>query len=221
MEKESIKKHVRELLFKRNINELADLCQVNRHYWQEVKFSLYELDKRILWSAIETSAEVIKRWWNYGNNEKVRVYIRNLFWSMNDESGGIGWNSPCLIAEIIHNIPELINPYGSMMIAYSIDEPPLVRGCLWGVGRIGNPILDSVRFFEKKILDVFNTNDIETLGLAAWALGEVGLKSSLPFLNRLLDKEEKVIIYVNGNFIERKVKEWAKESINKLKISRT
>lgn len=216
MDKEIIKRHVKELLSLRDIKNLADLCEKNRYYWQEVKFNLYELDKRLLWSAIEASTEVIKRWWVAGKDEKVRIYIRNLFWSMNDESGGIGWSSPYLVAEIIHNIPELLEPYGSMMIAHTIDEPPLVKGCLWGIGRIGKRILDSVKFFEEKILKVFNSEDKDIIGIAAWAMGEVGLISSLPILQRLLDRSEKVEIYVNGDFVCKKIGEWAEESVKKI-----
>jgi len=28
------------------------------------------------------------------------------------------------------NIPEILDPYGCMMIAYSIEEPPLMKGGL-------------------------------------------------------------------------------------------
>jgi hypothetical protein len=57
---------------------------------------------------------------------------------MTEESGGIGWNSPQTIAEIIANIPQLLNPYGSMMISYSFEEPPLLKGGLWG--RVGESV---------------------------------------------------------------------------------
>ena len=47
----------------------------------------------------------MQRWWQSGKHEKVRIYIRTLQWSMSDESGGIGWNYPQTIAEIIVHIP--------------------------------------------------------------------------------------------------------------------
>lgn len=89
-------------------------------------------------------------WWQSRQHERVREFIRNLFWSMNDESGGIGWSSPQTIAEIIVNIPEILDPYGSMMIAHSIEEPPFVKGGLWGIGRLGKMIADAVDFFQDK-----------------------------------------------------------------------
>ncbi|HMK48467.1 MAG TPA: hypothetical protein VK435_00305, partial [Thermodesulfovibrionales bacterium] len=92
---------VNELLGRRGFEELTDLCERDRHAWQEVRYSLYSLDERQRWSAIETVGRLMELWWRSARQEKVRQYIRTLFWSMNDESGGIGWSSPQAVAEII------------------------------------------------------------------------------------------------------------------------
>ena len=155
MEK-AIKKQVAELLRKRDLDCLVDLCEKDRHYWHEVRFRLYDLDENLRWAAIQTVAKIIHRWWQSGKEDKVRQYIRTLFWSMNDESGGIGWSAPQTVAEIIRQIPEIIEPYGRMMIAHSLDEPPLVKGGLWGIGRLGRMITDAVSSFEDKVLATFS-----------------------------------------------------------------
>jgi hypothetical protein len=215
---ESVKQQVENLLKRRDYNNILDLCEKDRKVWQEVRFRLYDLDERIRWSAIEATGRVMKRWWDAGNEEKVRNYIRILFWSMTDESGGIGWSSPQTIAEIIQNIPQLINPYGSMMIAYTIDEPPLIKGCLWGIGRLGEKIIDSVDFFKEKILGVFQTDDIEILGLAAWAIGEACFKPALPFLEKLKEVKTPVKIYMQGEFQEAPLALWVNSAIAKIKL---
>jgi len=214
--KEIIKTQVRELLKEREYDHLTDLCVVDRHAWQELRFRLYEIDERIRWSAIEAAAKLMKRWWQLKQQEKVRDFIRNLFWSMTDESGGIGWSSPQTIAETIVNIPEILDPYGSMMIAYSIEEPPLMKGGLWGIGRMGKMIADSMDFFQEKILAVFQNDDPEILGLAAWAMGEVGFKPSLSYLEILRERNEPVRIYINGDFSEKYLGQWAEEAMNKI-----
>jgi hypothetical protein len=214
--KEVIKAQVRELLEQREYEHLVDLCVVDRHAWQELRFRLYEIDERIRWSAIEASARLMQRWWQLKQQEKVRDFIRNLFWSMTDESGGIGWSSPQTIAETIVNIPELLDPYGSMMIAYSIEEPPLMKGGLWGIGRMGKMIVDSMDFFQEKVLAVFQNDDPEVLGLAAWAMGEVGFKASLSCLKKLFERNEPVRIYTNGDFSEKPLGQWAEEAVKKI-----
>jgi hypothetical protein len=214
--KEIIKTQVRELLKEREYDHLVDLCVIDRHAWQEIRFRLYEIDESTRWSAIEATAKLMQRWWQLKQQEKVRDFIRNLFWSMTDESGGVGWSSPQAIAEIIVNIPETLDPYGSMMIAYSIEEQPLMKGSLWGIGRMGKMIAEAVDFFQEKILAVFQSEDTEILGLALWAMGEVGFKPSLSYLENLQERNEPVRIYIDGDFSEKPLGQWAEEAMNKI-----
>ena len=213
----SVKQQVGELLRKRDYEPLLDLCERDRRFWQEVRFRLYDIDEKLRWPAIEAAAGFMRRWWLLGREEKVRIYIRTLFWSMSDESGGVGWSSPQTIAEIIVNIPEIIDPYGSMMIAYSIEEPPLMQGGLWGIGRLGKPIYDSVDFLKDKVLAVFQSDSTDVLGIAAWAMGETGFKPAMPFLERLRMYTEPATIYIEGNFCEKAIRQWAEEAIAKIK----
>jgi len=213
----SVKQQVGEFLRKRDYEPLLDLCERDRHFWQEVRFRLYDIDEQLRWPAIEAAAGFMRRWWLSGREEKVRIYIRTLFWSMSDESGGIGWSAPQTISEIIVNIPEIIDPYGSMMIAYSIEEPPLMQGGLWGIGRLGKRIAESVDFFQGKVLAVFQSDSTDVLGIAAWAMGETGFKPAMPFIERLRVHTEPATIYIDGIFYEKAIRQWAEEAIAKIK----
>lgn len=210
------RERVRDLLRRRDFSSLIALCEKDRRFWQEVRFRLYDIDDHIRWPAIEAAAEFMRSRWGSGEQDKVRQYIRTLFWSMTDESGGIGWSSPQTIAEIIFRIPELIDPYGSMMIAYSIDEPPLAKGCMWGIGRVGGPITEAVESFRDKVLRVFDSDDSETLGLASWAVGAVDFAPSLTVLKKLVARIEPVRIYIDGEFREKSLGGWAQESIREI-----
>jgi hypothetical protein len=212
----SVKHHTADLLRKKDFEPLLVLCATDRRFWQEVRFRLYDLDDGLRWSAIETVAQMMQRWWKAGQEEKVRNYIRTLFWSLSDESGGIGWSSAQTIAEIIAHIPELIEPYGRMMIAYTIEEPPLIKGGLWGIGRLGEKLAGAVGLFTDKVLAVFAVDDSEILGIACWALGEACFKPALPFLRNLRERKEMVTIYMQGTFSEKPLGKWAEESISKI-----
>ncbi len=102
------------------------------------------------------------------------------------------------------------------MVSHSLDEPLLVKGGLWGIGRLGKRIIDSVDFFKEKVFKVFETEDPETIGLASWAMGEVGYKPALIFIQGFMERKEKVSIYIEGRFIEKTLKKWAKEAIEKI-----
>lgn len=212
----SVRQKVKDLLNEKDYDQLIELCRQKRHFWIELRFRLFDMDEKIRWSAIEAVAKFMKYLWETGKNDKVREFMRNLFWSLNDESGGIGWSAPQTIAEMIVQIPELFDPFGSMMIAHTLDEPPLVKGGLWGIGRLGKKIAKPVEFFENLVLEVFKNDDPETIGLAAWALGEVNFRPALPFLKKLLEQKEKTCVYINGDFQEKQLGQWAEEAIDKI-----
>lgn len=221
MDKSMMKSEIEDLLRKRNFPILLDLCETNRQCWQEVRFRLYDLDDGLRWSAIETAARLMRLWWDSGKEEKVRIYIRTLFWSLNDESGGIGWSSAQTIAEIIALNPVLIDPYGSMMVAHCIDEPPLLKGCFWGVGRLGILMRKALMSFREEVLSVFASDDSNVLGTAAWAMGEARFSPAAPLIEKLKSRTEPVVIYRDGVFSEKTVGEWAEEAIRNMQNRET
>ena len=206
----------RTLLVQRKYDELLDLCEQDRRFWKTLRMDLYEIDEAIRWPAIEAIAKLMKRWWQSGRQEVVREYIRNLMWSLSDESGGNGWNAPQTIAEIIIAIPQLLEPYGSMMLVRAMEESLLIKSGLWGMGRMGKRIKGAVESSSEGVLAVFKIDDPETLGLAAWAVGEVGFVPALPFLEMLKDRKDPVPIYIDGSFHEKSMGWWAREAINKI-----
>jgi len=51
--------------------------------------------------------------------ESARVIMRRLIWSLNDESGGIGWGAPEAMAEIMAGDKRLADEYSKILISYS------------------------------------------------------------------------------------------------------
>ena len=207
---------VKAILTQKDYGGLLDLCEQDRRYWKALRLYVYETDDNLRWPAVEAIARLVQRWWQGGREEKVREYIRGLFWSLNDESGGIGWNAPQIIAETIVLVPELIEPYGSMMIDRTMEESLLVKSGLWGIGRMGSPIGKAVEFFRDMILQSFENDDPQTIGLAAWAMGTVGFAPALTYLENLIDRRETARIYVDGGLKEKPLGEWADEAISRI-----
>ena len=119
----------------------------------------------------------------------------------------------------IYLIPELLEPYGSMMLARALEEPPLVSGALWGIGRLGKTISRHVEVLKQPVLDTFKSDDPQTLGVAVWAMGEADFPSALPYIKNLVNRSEPARIYIDGRFHEKSVGQWAKEAIRKLSTS--
>ena len=55
--------------------------------------------------------------------EFVRNQLRRLFWLVNDESGGIGWRAPELIASVLVSCPGLFDEFISPLV-YLLDLEP-------------------------------------------------------------------------------------------------
>lgn len=127
--------------------------------------------------------------------EKARVVMRRFIWSLNDESGGIGWGAPEAMAEIVCHSPLLASEYHHMVLAYIHEEKcrpdcflehaPLRRGAMWGVGRLAQVRPDLAYKAEPDLICALTDADAPIRGLAAWACGLLGLTSALPLLTTL------------------------------------
>lgn len=215
----SIKQEVHLLLTQRDYDRLLDMCQADRRYWKILRSFSKENDDSTTWPAIEATALLMQRWWKLGDTDRVVDYIRRQFWSINDESGEIGWNAPAIVAEIIIAIPELLVPNGSIMISRALEEPPLVKSGLWGIGRLGTKITESVERFQDLVLAAFKSDDPEIIGYAAWALGEAKFPLALSYLESLQDRQELVQIYIDGQFQGKSIGTWAKDAISKINVN--
>ncbi len=212
----SIKQTVDALLLQRDSNELLRLCQTDERYWRALRLYLYETDENLRWPAIEAIAELMGRWWHESTRERVHEYIRRLLWLLNDESGGMGWSAPEAIAEMCARIPELLEPYGHIMISYILKGQGLLNGSLWAIGRLGKQVKEVLCVDQVKVLAAFDKDEPETLALAAWAMGETDFAPAVPNLAMLRDRKEIVRIYIDGHFQEKSLGNWANEAVAKI-----
>jgi hypothetical protein len=208
-----VEKQISLALLERDYQKLARLNREDRRVWKVLQFNLYQTDETLRWHSIEAVAVLLRTEWDRGRREKVRDYLRRLIWSISDESGGIGWSAPQTIAETVVAIPPLQEPFVNIMIDRAFREPMLVKSGLWGIGRLGRRARPSVELFQDIVLASFAVNEPETLGLGAWALGEVGYRPALPYLRELRQRREPVRIYVPPRFSEKPLGRWAGEAI--------
>lgn len=110
---------------------------------------LYSQNETVFWKAVALCGWVVNQLW-IENREDARNVIRRLFWSLNEESGGIGWGSAEALGEILARNESIAGEYGrmlaSMLRAQSsfIDHPRIIQGILWAVGRVARHFPDSL-----------------------------------------------------------------------------
>ncbi len=102
----------------------------------------------VRWHAVSAFGVVVARLVEE-NAEAARIVMRRFLWSLNDESGGIGWGAPESMGEIMVNNDLLRREYLHMLVSYTQEDgeeicqdgnflelPMLQRGLLWGLGRV-------------------------------------------------------------------------------------
>jgi hypothetical protein len=66
--------------------------------------------------------------------EPVREVLRRVIWLMNDESGGVLWQGPEILGEILVQVPDLRPEFAPLLPPYLVEEP-FERG--WYAGPVG------------------------------------------------------------------------------------
>ena len=95
------------------------------------------------WRAVSGMGVVVSRLAET-QMESARVVMRRLMWSLNDESGGIGWGAPEALGEITARHSLLAGEYAHILVSYIrpdgnfLEHPVLQRGLLWGLGRLAH-----------------------------------------------------------------------------------
>ena len=163
--------------------------------------------------------------------EEARIVMRRLLWSLNDESGGIGWGAPETMAEIMCRHERLAEEYVHMLVSYMredgeeicqddnyIEHPVLQRGLLWGIARLSQcrPDLLLAKGAAADILPYLNAQDTETRGLAVLAIQFLRIAAARPRLCRMINETTPMRLYQNETFLETSVGRLAQSALEAL-----
>ena len=189
--------------------------------------ALYRPEEMLRWHTVTLFGEVLERLAEK-DMEAGRIVMRRFLWSLNDESGGIGWGAPEAMAEAMFHNDRLCDEYLHMLISYMrqdgplehedgnfLELPELQRGVLWGICRLAEK--RAALLMEKEIvpdlLAYLPSSDATVRGLAAKALGLLGAGESVNALKTLLDDERPVRLYHSGEMTVFTVSELAETAL--------
>src|SRR5690554_2588053 len=72
-------------------------------------------DEQLKWRAVAAMGQTVARLADQ-DLEAARVVMRRFMWSLNDESGGIGWGAPEAMAEVLAAHAGLADEYGHILV---------------------------------------------------------------------------------------------------------
>lgn len=176
-------------------------------------------DPLVRWQAISCMGDAVARLAD-ADMEEARVIMRRLLWSLNDESGGIGWGAPECMAEIMCRHAGLAAEYVHMLLSYMradgaeicqdgnfIEHPLLQRGVVWGVARLSRCHRDLLleQGAGNDIPRYLGVPDAETRGLAVMAAGALRLTAARSIVHNMTTDAAPVTVYQDGLFLETTV----------------
>lgn len=106
--------------------------------------ALFSLQEEEHWHAVTCMGDVVCDL-AAQHMESARIVMRRLMWSLNDESGGIGWGAPEAMGEITARHNDLAYEYRRILISFVLpshgpdnylEYAPLRQGAYWGVARL-------------------------------------------------------------------------------------
>jgi HEAT repeat protein len=178
-----LRRRVRELLNSGDLEQvLGELRKISTRKAINPLISVfYDSDPELRQKAINAFGQIVADLANK-NIEEARVVMRRLMWTLNDESGGIGWGAPEAMAEAMACHPRLAEEYVRILLSYIredgnfLEYEPLRRGALWGIGRLAQVYPEMMIELEaaKYIRPYLEDDDESSRELSALALRMLG-----------------------------------------------
>ncbi len=211
-----------------NLDEaLNELCRLPARQAINPLFSfLLSSEEQTKWRAVTAMGAVVANLAEQ-DMESARVIMRRLMWSLNDESGGIGWGAPEAMGEIIASHDRLAKEYVSVLISYVwkegnfLEYEPLQRGAMWGVGRVAQVIPELVQDAGLHLLPYLESTDSAVRGLAAWAVGLLGVEEARQRLEVLIRDDIEISMFLDRKLIRCSVNDLVKEALARIDNRRT
>jgi len=175
-------------------------------------------NEKLKWGAVKAAGSVVSHLAD-SDLEATRVIMRRLMWTLNDESGGIGWGSPEVMGEILATHSGLAQEYAHILLSYAredgnyLEHEGLQRGLLWGIGRLSEKRPELVRGASALLLPYLESRDEVIRGQAARIMGLLQVKEARPVLRELTWDDSALVTMLGNELTTVRVKDLAEEAL--------
>ena len=221
LNRRKVKKEIFRLLEEKEPAELY--VQLAKYPHTQVVNSLFmalcDINERVRWHSVSCFGELVSTLAEK-DAEAARVIMRRFLWTLNDESGGIGWGAPEAMAQIMCKSELLRREYLHMLISYMQEDgdelyqdgnylelPLIQRGVLWGIGTLCYSFPEEMRKrnLQAEIENYLTSADMEVCKLALWALAGLGVTYPEAYLRQFRKEGECLKFFKDDTFTEVRV----------------
>jgi len=166
---------------------------------------LCSTEAKVKWRAV-TAVGVVTARIAGDDLEAARTIMRRLIWSLNDESGGIGWGAAEAMGEIMARQARLAEEYHRILLSYirvdgnRLEHQALETAVFWGLGRLARARPELLSEAPAHLFPYLQSGNPDQRGLAAWALGLLGARYPRSALEPLLEDQREITIYEEETF---------------------
>jgi len=209
----SLKKELKNALLAEDYGRVAEMAQEDNRTFSKLVALAYNKDELLCWRAIEgmgAAAAAVAR----DNREAVRTVAQRILWSAREESGGMGWSAPELLAEIAIASPRYFTDIPPIIVSLHAEdeEKVFLKGVLRAVGRMGEAGITEIADCNDLIRRSLSHEDPEVRGLAVWAASRAEVDAKDTIRSMTGDGGE-LRLYENGELETTTVGALAREAL--------
>jgi len=208
------KHRLREIVLRREWPELNDVRMRPKKVLRGLVALLYDPDESVRARAAEAVGHVAKRV-GAEDPEWVRQLILRLFWSLNEESGSIGWGAALALGEIGASVPEIMRAFQPCVMAMLGAEGDPI-GALQAAGRIADFSPDLREDAMGRAAALLRDESADVRAHAAWALGRMKAGEARDQLEKLVHDPHPAAILENGERRHATVGDFACEALARI-----
>ncbi|MGA2225212.1 MAG: DVU0298 family protein [Syntrophobacteraceae bacterium] len=204
--------------------------------------ALFEPDEVLRWRVVRAVAITVSAMAEK-DLESARIIMRRLMWSLNDESGGIGWGAPEAMGEIMAENETLAREYYRILVSYIdikgnlLENDELELGAMWGISRLAQKRPELLRELTAPVVAQLKSPHPVKRGLALRTMLAVvppdgpaaaeglnghpgcGLTALAELLVPLLEDQSEIRIFQDGSYVEHKICRLASELLTRMQNS--
>jgi hypothetical protein len=206
-----LKRDVKNALIASDFKKIGRLCRDDRKVFSVLISLAYDKEDVLCWRAIEAMGKAAAAV-AADDPASVRKVVQRLLWSLSDESGGVAWSGPEMLAEIVVNTPSLCSDIPPIILSLQ-EEDIFLKGVLWSMGRVITSGTAYVEGAEDFAFQYLGDEDPAVRGLALNVLSGNRRADVTDRIKGMVRDDGRFRIYRNHELVETTVGDAAREAL--------